>query len=172
MISYKERLPKVTTFIFDVDGVLTTGDVQLINNDVIRTMHSKDGYALQYAVKKDYKIFIITGGNSDDVKARLLASGVKEVFLRSSNKAKVYESIKEKYSLTDEEILYMGDDIPDIPVLKAVGVSTCPQDSAVEVKAICHYQSPILGGKGCVRDVIEQVMRVQGKWMNDDAYFW
>lgn len=80
MISYKERLPKVTTFIFDVDGVLTTGDVQLINNDVIRTMHSKDGYALQYAVKKDYNIFIITGGNSEDVKARLLASGVKEVF--------------------------------------------------------------------------------------------
>lgn len=172
MISYKERLPQITTFIFDVDGVLTTGDIQLINNDVIRTMHSKDGYALQYSAKKGYQLFIITGGNSEDVKARLLGSGVKEVFLRSSNKLKVYEEIKEKYELNDKEILYMGDDIPDIPVLKTVGLSACPQDAAVEVKAICHYQSPILGGKGCVRDVIEQVMRVQGKWMNDDAFFW
>jgi 3-deoxy-D-manno-octulosonate 8-phosphate phosphatase (KDO 8-P phosphatase) len=172
MISYKERLPAIKSFIFDVDGVLTNGEILLLNNDVIRTLHSKDGYALQYAAKKGYRIFAITGGNSNDVKARLEGLGITHVYLRSSNKEAVYNDLKETYQVSDEEVLYMGDDIPHIPVLKKVALSACPQDSAVEVKSLCHYQSPFLGGKGCVRDVIEQVMRVQGTWMNDDAYFW
>lgn len=172
MISYKERLPKVTTFIFDVDGVLTNGEVMLVNGSVIRSLNSKDGYAMQYAIRKGYRILIITGGSSQDVKDRLEALGVQKVALRSDNKLKVYESLKAEYHFSDEQVLYMGDDIPDIPVLEQVGVSTCPQDAAVEVKALCHYQSPLNGGRACARDVIEQVMRVQGTWLNADAYHW
>jgi len=172
MISYKERLSPITTFVFDVDGVLTNGEVMLANGSVIRTLNSKDGYAIQYAIKKGYQVLIITGGNSQDVKDRLEGLGVQKVMLRSANKLVVYEQLKEEFGFTDLQVLYMGDDIPDIPVMKLVGVSTCPQDAAVEVKAISHYQSPLNGGKACVRDVIEQVMRLHGKWMNEDAYHW
>ena len=172
MISYKERLSAITTFLFDVDGVLTTGEVMLMNGSVIRTLNSKDGYAIQYAVKKGYRVLIVTGGNSQDVKDRLEGLGAQKVVLRSSDKLVVYEQLKQEFEFTDAQALYMGDDIPDIPVMRLAGVSTCPQDAAVEVKALCHYQSPLNGGKACVRDVIEQVMRLQGKWMNDDAYHW
>jgi 3-deoxy-D-manno-octulosonate 8-phosphate phosphatase (KDO 8-P phosphatase) len=172
MISYKEKLPKITTFIFDVDGVLTDGQVIMMNGDVYRTLNSKDGYALQYASKLSYKIFIITGGNSKDVQERLLVLGVTEVHLKSSNKLNIYTQIKEKYNLVDEEILYMGDDIPDFDVMLKVGIATCPQDACPEIKGISHYQSPIFGGKGCVRDVIEQVLKVQDKWFLEDAKIW
>ncbi|ASS48153.1 MAG: 3-deoxy-D-manno-octulosonate 8-phosphate phosphatase [Candidatus Fluviicola riflensis] len=172
MISYKERLSPITTFVFDVDGVLTTGEVLLVNGTVIRTLNSKDGYAIQYAVKKGYRVLMITGGNSQDVKDRLEGLGAHKVMLRSADKLVVYEQLKQEFDFSDNEVLYMGDDIPDIPVMRLVGVSTCPQDAAVEVKAICHYQSPLNGGRACVRDVIEQVMRLHGKWMNDDAYHW
>lgn len=172
MISYKEKLAKITTFIFDVDGVLTTGEVILTDGKVIRTMHSKDGYALQYAIKMGFRILIITGGNSVDVKERLLGLGVNEVFLSSHTKTVTYEKCKEKYSFTDEQVLYMGDDIPDYQVMQQVGVATCPQDAAIEIKNISDYQSPIFGGKGCVRDVIEQTMRVQDKWFTQDSFVW
>lgn len=172
MTSYKELLPSINTFIFDVDGVLTSGEILMMNNEAIRALHSKDGYALQYAAKKGYRIFVITGGNSQDVKQRLEGLGVNQVYLRSSNKKAILDEIIATHQLEAKHIAYMGDDIPDIPVLKEVGLATCPQDAAVEVKAISHYQSPFFGGKGCVRDLIEQVMRVQGKWMNDDAFFW
>ncbi len=172
MISYKERLPKITTFIFDVDGVLTNGDVAFSNGNVVRTMYSKDGYALQYALRKGYKIFVITGASAPDVKERLENLGVHRVVLQSRDKLTIYRNLQEEFNFEDEQVLYMGDDIPDIPLLREVGVSACPQDAAVDVKPICHYQSPFFGGKGCVRDVLEQVMRVQGKWLNEDAYFW
>jgi 3-deoxy-D-manno-octulosonate 8-phosphate phosphatase (KDO 8-P phosphatase) len=172
MISYKERLPKISTFLFDVDGVLTNGEVMLSNGSVIRTLNSKDSYALQYAAKKGYRIYIITGGNSQDVKDRLEGLGVHKVVLRSSDKLMIYNQLKEEFGFLDEEALFMGDDIPDLPVMRLTGVSACPQDAVPEIKAICHYQSPLGGGKACVRDVIEQVMRVQGKWMNEDAYYW
>lgn len=172
MISYKERLHTITTFLFDVDGVLTNGEVLLLNGDVIRSLNSKDGYALQYAAKKGYKICIITGGNSTDVKERLERLGVEKVVLRASDKLKTYLELQKQYGFADDEVVYMGDDIPDIPVLRVVGVSCCPQDAVPEVKAVCHYQSPMNGGKACVRDIIEQVMRLQGTWMNDDAYHW
>lgn len=172
MISYKERLPAITTILFDVDGVLTNGDVTFSNGSVMRTMNAKDGYALQYAAKKGYDIFVITGASATDVKDRLERVGVKRVLLQSTNKLAVYEELKAEFGFTDTEVLYMGDDIPDIPLLKVVGMSACPQDASPDIKAICHYQSPFNGGYGCVRDVIEQVMRVQGKWLNDDAYYW
>ena len=171
-MGYKENLAAITTFVFDVDGVLTDGTVQLIGGDVVRTLSSRDGYALQHAAKLGYQIFIITGGSSLEVKKRLLELGATEVFLKSSNKLAVYQDLKSSYHLKDAEILYMGDDIPDYPVLQQVGVATCPQDAAVEVKQICHYHSPYNGGKHCVRDVIEQTLRVQGKWFNDDSFEW
>ena len=172
MISYKERLNKITTFMFDVDGVLTNGDVLLFQNEILRTLNSRDAYALQYASKKGYKIIIITGGSSTEVRDRLLGLGAHEVHLSSSNKLKVYTSIKEKHGLNDEEILYMGDDIPDYEVMNIAGVAACPQDAAIEIKMISHYQSPFNGGKHCVRDVIEQTLRVQHKWFSNDAFEW
>lgn len=172
MLSYKVKLNKITTFIFDVDGVLTTGEVQLLNGDVIRTLNSKDGYILQLAAKLNYKVFIITGGKSLDVKERLLELGVTEVHLSSSNKVKVYEEIKAEHGFSDEEVLYMGDDIPDLQLLKLVGVSACPQDASSDIKMMVDYQSPRDGGKGCVRDVIEQVIRLNGQWLNEKAFEW
>jgi 3-deoxy-D-manno-octulosonate 8-phosphate phosphatase (KDO 8-P phosphatase) len=171
-MNYKEKLKDITTFILDVDGVLTDGKVYLLKEEVVRALNSKDGYALQYASKNNYDIFIITGGYSEDLKKRLIDLGIKDVFLRSSKKIEVYNGIKEKYSIKDKQVLYMGDDIPDIPVLKIAGVSCCPQDAAVDVKEIVDYHSPLDGGKGCVREIIEQTLRVQGTWLNDKAYHW
>lgn len=172
MISYKEKLSKITTFIFDVDGVLTDGSVLLLNNEIVRVLNSRDGYAMQYAAKKEFNIFIITGGSSESVKERLINLGAKEVVLRAKNKLEHYNRLKSDHRFTDEEVLYMGDDIPDYEILERVGVSTCPQDAAVEVKSICDYQSPYGGGKHCVRDVIEQTLRVQGKWFDKSSFEW
>ncbi len=135
-------------------------------------MNSRDGYAIQYAAKLSYIVFIITGGDSKAVENRLLNLGVKEIHLKASDKLSVYNSIKLKHGLTDSNILYMGDDLPDYQVLQKVGVSACPQDAAVEIKAICDYQSPFNGGKHCVRDVIEQTLRVQEKWNKEEAHRW
>jgi 3-deoxy-D-manno-octulosonate 8-phosphate phosphatase (KDO 8-P phosphatase) len=172
MISYKEKLPAVTTFILDVDGVLTNGEILLFQEEYVRTLNSKDAYALQYAAKLGYTILIITGGSSERMKDRLLGLGVTEVCLKSWNKVSVYRELKAKYGFTDEEALYMGDDIPDYPLMNIVGVSTCPQDSAVEIKGITDYQSPYNGGNGCVRDIIEQTLRVQKKWFLESAFEW
>ena len=152
--------------------MLTDGKVYLLKEEVVRALNSKDGYALQYASKNNYDIFIITGGYSEDLKKRLIDLGIKDVFLRSSKKIDVYNGIKEKYGIEDKQVLYMGDDIPDIPVLKIAGVSCCPQDAAIDVKEIVDYHSPLDGGKGCVREIIEQTLRVQGTWLNDKAYHW
>jgi 3-deoxy-D-manno-octulosonate 8-phosphate phosphatase (KDO 8-P phosphatase) len=172
MTSYKEKLNPVTTFIFDVDGVLTDGSVTLYKDEVVRTLNSRDGYALQFAAKMGYRILIITGGDSPAVESRLMNLGVTEVRSKSSNKADVYESLKEKYGFNNEEVLYMGDDIPDYKVMQMVGISTCPQDAAMEIKAMCDYQSPYNGGRHCVRDVIEQTLRVQEKWFSESAFEW
>lgn len=171
-MSYKEKLSEITTFIFDVDGVLTDGNVFLLKNDIVRVLNSRDGYALQHAKKQGFNIFVITGGSSEEVAMRLLDLGVTEVKLKSSNKINVYEALQKKYSFSDAEVLYMGDDIPDYKVLERVGLSTCPQNAAVEIKAICDYQSPYDGGKYCVRDVIEQTLRAQKKWFNSDCFEW
>lgn len=172
MISYKEKLREINTFIFDVDGVLTNGDVLLIEDDFIRSLNSRDAYAIQHAIKEGYRVLIITGGSSVQVKERLLSLGVTEVCLSSTRKIAVYESLKQKYGFSNNQALYMGDDIPDYEVLKVVGVSTCPQDAAVEIKALVDYQSPFNGGRHCVRDVIEQTLRVQKKWFTEGAMEW
>lgn len=172
MRSYKENLPKINTLIFDVDGVLTNGDVMLFQNEVVRTLNSRDAYAIQYAVKMGMRILIITGGHSEAVKSRLLNLGVEEVCLKSANKLSVYEKLKTKYGFKDEEVVYMGDDLPDYEVMTQVGVSACPQDAAIEIKSIADYQSPFNGGRHAVRDIIEQTLRVQDKWFKDGATSW
>lgn len=172
MISYKERLNAITTFLFDVDGVLTDGLVYPYADDLLRGLNSKDGYAIQYASKKGYKVFIVTGGRSIHVKNSLEHLGVQEVHLGSEDKLAVYKDIQARFGFKNEEVLYMGDDLPDYPVMQVVGMAACPQDAVMEIKQISHYQSPYSGGKCCVRDVIEQTLRVQGKWFHEDAFMW
>jgi 3-deoxy-D-manno-octulosonate 8-phosphate phosphatase (KDO 8-P phosphatase) len=172
MENYKITLTKIDTFIFDVDGVLTDGMVMLYGGEVIRTMNSKDSYAIQYAAKLGYKIFIITGGNSQEVKMRLEGLGITEVILNAANKVNSFLELHTKYNLNPETCCYMGDDIPDYELLKRVGLPVAPQDAVPEVKQIAHYVSPYSGGKGCVRDIIEQSLKVQGKWMLPEAHEW
>jgi 3-deoxy-D-manno-octulosonate 8-phosphate phosphatase (KDO 8-P phosphatase) len=165
MNNIKENLNKISTFVFDVDGVLTDGSVILMpDGEQVRTMNVKDGYAIQLAVKKGYKICIITGGDSQQVKERLLKLGVQDVYMKAHDKLDVFENYFYSNHLKYEEILYMGDDLPDYEVMKKVGYATCPADSAEEIKSISQYISPIKGGYGCVRDVVEQVMKIQGTW--------
>lgn len=172
-MSYKQRLAHITTFAFDVDGVLTDGSIILESSgEMVRTMHTKDGYALQHAIKKGFNIVIITGGNSTMVKKRLEGLGIQDVFLSAHHKLPILRSYLGQKNIDPKNVLYMGDDIPDFECLNSVGISTCPRDSAVEIREICDYISHIDGGKGAVRDVIEQVLRVQGKWMDEDAHKW
>lgn len=172
MNSYKHALNHITTFIFDVDGVFTDGKVFLLKGEIVRTLNSKDAYAVQYAAKMGYKIFAITGGNSTEVRDTLLGIGMNRVYLSAHSKMICYEEIKAEFNITDQEIAYMGDDIPDIPVLQVAGLSACPQDAVIDVKSVVDYQSPFYGGETCVRDIIEQTLRVQGKWLSDLAYQW
>ena len=172
-MSYKKKLSQITTFIFDVDGVLTDGSVILESSgEMVRTMHTKDGYALQHAVKKGFHIVIISGGSSVMVKKRLEGLGIEHIYLGKDHKLPVLNEHLQKHNISINQVLYMGDDIPDLPCLKVVGVSSCPNDASVEVREVCDYISHINGGKGCVRDVLEQTLRIQNKWMDDDAYSW
>lgn len=172
-MNYKSRLKEINTFIFDVDGVLTDGSLLLLPPDeMIRTMNTRDGYAMQLAVKKGYNVCIITGGNSRTVKTRLEYLGVQDVYMKSSNKMAVYAEYKNDKNIDDINVLYMGDDIPDYGVMCKVSVATCPNDAAEEIKRIAHYISPLEGGKGCVRDVIEQTLKVQDNWFDDEAHEW
>jgi|TARA_R110000737_G_C14612155_1_gene491164 3-deoxy-D-manno-octulosonate 8-phosphate phosphatase (KDO 8-P phosphatase) len=170
--NYKVVLNRINTFLFDVDGVLTDGSVMLYSGEVIRTMSSKDSYALQYATKLGYQIFIITGGNSEEVKMRLENLGITEVVLNSANKVSVFNELQVKYNLDEKTCCYMGDDIPDYALMDLVGLAAAPQDAVPEIKQIAQYVSPFSGGKGCVRDIIEQTLKVQGKWMLPEAHEW
>ena len=163
-----ELFKPITTFVFDVDGVLTDGSVLVMPNAVmVRRMNIKDGYALQLAIKKSYRVLIISGGESVEVRERLNRLGVFDVFMKVSDKAAVLHQYMIQHQIQHENILYMGDDIPDVPVMKLVGLPCCPQDAAPEVKAISEYISHVNGGCGAARDIIEQVMKVKGLWMRD-----
>jgi 3-deoxy-D-manno-octulosonate 8-phosphate phosphatase (KDO 8-P phosphatase) len=173
MSNYKEKLLKVNTFIFDYDGVMTDGTVFLTNDgDALRTANVKDGYALQLAIKKNYRIAIISGAYSESVRRRFEGLNIKDVFLGVEKKIDVYLQYLETNKLENEHVLFMGDDIPDYEIMLIAGVPTCPSDAAEEIKRTATYISHQGGGHGCVRDIIEQVLKVQGKWMNDDAYHW
>ena len=164
--NYKILLNKVTTFIFDVDGVLSDGLVYLIGDDMARSMSTRDGYAMNLAIKKGYQIAVITGGSSPSVTARLKRLGVQHVFAGVGHKKEVLTKFMTEHQIPKEEILYMGDDLPDYHVMQMVGVGTCPKDACEEILGLAHYVSHRDGGRGCVRDVIEQTLRVQGKWFD------
>ncbi len=171
--NFKEIMKRINTLMFDVDGVMTDGGVILMpSGDKLRTLNSKDGFALQFAVKAGFHVVVITGGNCEAVKEALLGLGVQDVYLRSAHKLEVYKDFCIINNKEENSILYMGDDLPDWEVMKRVALPCCPSDSAQEIKDISLYVSPYAGGKGCVRDVIEQVMRVQGKWNIDEGKIW
>lgn len=173
MTNFREDLPNITTLIFDYDGVLTNGVVLITNSgDQLRTGHVKDGYALQLAIKSGYRIAVISGGYSESMRHRCNALKLQDVFLGVENKLEVFETYLKDHNLTPEEVLYMGDDIPDYEVMRRAGMPVCPADAAEEIRQISRYISYSRGGEGCVRDVIEQVMKVQGKWMNGNAFHW
>ena len=163
--SYKEHLPQIKAFIFDVDGVLTNGMVTIMSDgEMIRHMNIKDGYALRCAVNAGFKVCIISGGTNKGVRTRLQNLGITDIYMGAHNKVNQYNELIAMYNLKPEEIVYMGDDIPDAPVMKLVGMPTCPNDAVPEIKTISKYISNKKGGEGCVRDIIEQTLRVQEKW--------
>lgn len=171
--NYKALLRNIRAFIFDYDGVLTDGSVVLMaEGEPLRTANVRDGYAMQLAVKKGYHLAIISGGRSRSITNRFSMLRITDVFLGIEDKASVLRTYMEQKSLEADNVLYMGDDIPDFHAMQIAGVATCPSDAAEEIRAISHYISPRAGGQGCVRDIIEQVLKVQGKWMNDDAFSW
>ena len=173
MANYKEHLVHINTFIFDYDGVLTDGSVITTNEgDAYRISNVKDGYALQLATKKGYRVAIISGARSESMMHRLKALQISDIFLGVEKKILIYREYLQVNNLKPEQVLYMGDDIPDYEVMLEAGISACPADAAEEIKSVAKYISHFNGGKGCVRDVIEQVMKVQGKWMTDDACHW
>lgn len=170
MINYD--LKKIKALVFDVDGVLSAETiVQHPDGEPMRTVNIKDGYAIQLAIKCGLVVAIITGGRSEAIRRRYEGLGVQDVCLNASVKTVAYEALKDKYGLEDEEILYMGDDIPDYEVMKQCGCPCCPADAAPEIKEISIYISHREGGYGCGRDVLEQVLRTQGKWMADEVAF-
>lgn len=174
MSNFKSNLHKIKAFAFDVDGVFTDGLVLATETgDLLRSHNAKDGFAVRIAVLKNYPVAIITGGSSQSIKKRFLQVGIREedIYLRSLNKMPDFNDFCTRYGLKHDEVLYMGDDIPDIEVLKSCGIATCPGDAVNEVKEVCHYISLYPGGKGSVRDVIEQTLKLQDKWSFDQEIY-
>ena len=165
-------LSRIKALAFDVDGVLSSTTVPLHpSGEPMRTVNIKDGYAIQLAVKKGIRIAIITGGRTEAVRIRFAGLGVTDLYMGSAVKIHDYRAFRDKYGLADDEILYMGDDVPDIAVMRECGLPCCPADAAPEIKEIAAYISHRNGGFGCGRDVVEQVLRAQGKWMSHEKAF-
>ena len=172
MINYD--LTKIRAVFFDVDGVLSCETIpQHPNGDPMRTVNIKDGYAMQHAVKCGLILAIITGGRTEAVRIRYVSLGLKDVILGAAVKIKAYNDLKKKYGLRNEEIAYVGDDIPDYEVLTTCGLPCCPADAAPEIKAVCTYISHKNGGQGCARDILEQILKAKDLWMhNSTAFGW
>jgi len=168
MKNYKTLLPNIKTFIFDVDGVLTDGKILITNEgELLRSFDTKDGYAMKCALVQGYKIAIITGGRNQGVEERFKELGLYDIYMGAHHKLDAFQDLLDNYDLDPETILYIGDDVPDIPVMEKVGLGCCPADAVSDVKAMADYVSHKNGGEGCVRELIEQVLRVQGKWRLD-----
>jgi 3-deoxy-D-manno-octulosonate 8-phosphate phosphatase (KDO 8-P phosphatase) len=163
----------IKAFAFDIDGVLTQGDV-LVNEEgqMLRSVNIKDGYALQHAAKQGYAIAVISGGKSEGMRKRFEGLGVAHVYLGQEHKEAAFADFLLKTNLSAADVAYMGDDMPDIPLLKQVALSCCPKDAAVDVKEVCSYISPANGGKACVRELIERTMKIQNTWFNEDSHSW
>ena len=163
-----DQFRKITTIVLDVDGVLTDGTLWLMEDgQMVRRMNIKDGYALQLAVKKGYRVVIISGGQSEAVRERLQKLGIQEVYLKVENKAALLEEYRNRQQLQWEEILFMGDDIPDFSVMQLVGLPCAPADAAPEILQVAAYISQQKGGEGCVRDVLEKILKLKGDWQID-----
>ena len=170
MINYD--LKKIKAIIFDVDGVLSSETITLSSEGVpLRTVNIKDGYAIQLAMKLGLRIVILTGANVPSIRRRYEGLGVEDIYLGCAIKIETYDEFLRKYELTDDEVMYMGDDIPDLQVMRRVGCPVCPKDACPEIKEACIYVSDRIGGNGCGRDVIEQTLRAQGKWVMDEKAF-
>ncbi len=166
--SYKEYLKDINTFVFDVDGVFTDGSLLITTQgEMLRKMSVKDGYALKTALQKKYNVCIITGGTNEGVKNRLEGLGVTAINMGAHHKIEPLKEYMDANAIAAKNVLYMGDDLPDIPPMKQVALPCCPQDAVPEVKAVSKYVSHINGGSGCVRDVIEQVLKVRGDWYDN-----
>lgn len=164
-MNYLEKFLQIQTFIFDVDGVLTNNEILVTEGgEMLRVMNIRDGYAMKQALKNGFRIAIITGGKSMGVVQRLGNLGIRDIFTGIEDKLAVYEDLLEKYELIEEQILYLGDDLPDYHVMRRVGLPVCPADAVPEIKAIAQYISPLKGGEGCVREVIEKVMKLRNCW--------
>jgi 3-deoxy-D-manno-octulosonate 8-phosphate phosphatase (KDO 8-P phosphatase) len=159
----------IQLFVLDVDGVLTDGSLLVFGNgEMVRRMNIKEGYALQLAIKRGYQVLLISGGQSEAVRERLVKLGVTEVHMNVQNKSEILMRYVTSQQLAWSQVLYMGDDIPDLKTMQMVGLACCPADAVPEIKAIAHYISPIKGGEGCVRDVIEKVLKLNQHWAADD----
>lgn len=164
--SYKQKLQKITTFILDVDGVITDGQLLMHpSGEFLRNMSTRDGYAIKKAANSGFNVIIISGGDSESMRKRLSYLDVKEIYMGVKDKVEVYKEIKAKLGFKNKEVLYMGDDLPDYAVMKEVGIATCPKDAVNEIKDISDYISHFKGGKGAVRDVIEQTLKIHKKWL-------
>ena len=173
MESFLSKLQHITTFVFDVDGVLTDGSVFVTESgEQSRAFNIKDGYALQLAVKCGYNVCAISGSRSKSAIHRLNSLGITDVYMGVNTKATKFKVYLEEKHIHATNVLYMGDDIPDISVMKLAGLPVCPADAVEEIKALSAYVSPYPGGKGSARDVIEKVLKIQGKWMSEEAYSW
>ncbi|MEE1098543.1 MAG: HAD hydrolase family protein [Alistipes sp.] len=168
MGNFKEDIAKVEAIILDVDGVLTDGGIiPTSDGDFIRKYNAKDGYAIAYAIKQGYKICIISGGRGENLHRRLKMLHIEDIYLDCADKIAAMEELAKKYDLNLENVIYMGDDIPDLDCMRRVGIPVCPADSASEVIEVSRYVSQFDGGRGCVRDIIEQVLRARGDWAKD-----
>lgn len=174
MSSINYDLKKIRAFVFDIDGVISPSLISLSpEGEHLRKINVKDCYALQYAVKRGYLIAIISGGSSDGFRKSINSFGISDVFMGASSKLPVLKEWMQKNNLLPEEVAYMGDDIPDLQALRYVGLPCCPYDAVWEVKDSSKWISKFSGGYGCVRDLLEQVMKTHGDWLsNDDAFGW
>ena len=164
-VNFKEKLKEIKCFVFDVDGVLTNGMLHVTNDGkLLRAMNIKDGYALQLAVKKGYRVVIISGGKDEGVVIRLKNLGISDIYVGIGNKLQQLFSVMQEHHFTSAQLLYMGDDMPDAEAMKNCAIASCPYDAAPQIRDICHYISPIKGGEGCARDVIEQVLTLNNDW--------
>lgn len=168
MGNFKEEIAQIEAMIFDVDGVMTDGRIiPTVEGDFIRCYNAKDGYALAYAIRRGYRICIITGGYGPTLERRLRMLGVEEYYIDCMDKLAVLRDYMKRHGLNPAQVLYMGDDIPDLACMQAVGMPVCPADAAAEVIDVSRYVSEFEGGRGAVRDIVEQVLRARGDWARD-----
>jgi 3-deoxy-D-manno-octulosonate 8-phosphate phosphatase (KDO 8-P phosphatase) len=169
-MSLLDDFRKIRCFGFDVDGVLTDGSLLLLDDgQMVRTMNTKDGYAMQLAVKRGYSIVIISGGGAEGARQRLEKLGINAIYFQATDKKALLENYLSAHHILPEEVLFMGDDIPDLDAMKLCGIPCCPADAAGEVRQLSRYIALLPGGRGCVREVIEKVLKLNGHWSNDTS---